>query len=70
MIKKFIRFIKNDYMSVSDTIHYMFKFKVPELAILIWYILVAPIGFMLRPFVKIYFKVLTWNLDRKYGIKN
>ena len=66
MIKRFIRFIKNDYASVSNTIHDMFKFKVPELVILIWYILMAPIGFMLLPFVKIYFKILTWRLNKQY----
>lgn len=64
MIKRFMRFVKNDYSSVSNTIHDMFKFKVPELAILIWYILMAPVGYALLPFVKIYFKILTWNLDR------
>lgn len=69
MIKRFMRFVKNDYRSVSNTIHDMFKFKVPELAILIWYILMAPVGFMLLPLVKIYFKILTWKLDRKYGMK-
>ena len=65
MIKRFIRFLRNDYRRVSSTIHDMFKFKIPEWVVLIWYIIMAPIGLVLYPFVKIWSKIYFSRMIRK-----
>jgi len=66
MMKKIIRNLKNDYRGVSEAIHYSFKFKIPEVAILIYYIIMFPIGLVLYPFVKIWSKILLWKMTRHY----
>ena len=64
-MKKIIEFLINDYKSVSEAIHYSFKFKIQEWVILIYYIIMAPIGLILYPILKIALKIYWWILTRK-----
>ena len=64
-MKKIIEFLINDYKSVSEAVHYSFKFKIQEWVILIYYIIMAPIAILLYPLLKIATKIYCWVTIRK-----
>ena len=63
-MKKIIEYLVNDYKIVSDMVHEYLNFKIPEWMILIYYIVMVPIGAILCIFIKIWTKVLSWKLSR------
>lgn len=69
MINKIIEFLKCDYRSVSKAVNDIFKGKIPEWVILIYYIIMVPIGLILYPFAKIFVKVYFWIAFKKIEMK-
>ncbi len=51
-----LQFFKNDFRSVKSAIRMMYP-KTPRWAILVYYLLLAPIGLILYPFAVLYTKV-------------
>ncbi len=49
-----INFIKNDFRSVHYAMKQITNNKIPTWVVVVYYCLVAPIGFILYPFAKIY----------------
>jgi hypothetical protein len=58
-----IKFIKNDFRSVRGACKCMTNNKMPDWAIVIYYILLAPIGYALYPFVKMHINKKLKKLD-------
>lgn len=61
---KIWNWLKRDFRSVSESIHYTTKRKVPKWRIVVWYVVMLPIGILLMPVAIGYSKYLQCKLNR------
>ena len=63
-MRKIWNWLKGDFASVSMAIDYMTNNRAPKWAIVVYYILLFPIGLFLTPIGIVYGKYLQFKLNR------
>jgi hypothetical protein len=58
------KFIKNDFKMVWYALKTATKGKLPTWVIVVYYCLLAPIGFLLIPFAMLYVRIMLWRLGK------
>jgi len=61
---KIINFFKNDFIRVKTEMKSWNNGKTPTWVIVVWYFILAPIGLLLYPFIKIFTMIMMWKLKR------
>jgi len=61
-----IKYFKNDFKSVKGAIDYITNNRIPVGIIILWYMIMAPIGFILLPFEKIWSMIVLRKIDKIY----
>ena len=52
-MKKLLNWLKRDFQSVAEGVNYTFNGRIPKWVILLWYVIMLPIGYTLAVIVKI-----------------
>lgn len=61
---KMWNWFKNDFRNVSEAMYYMTNGKAPKWLIVIYYIVMAPIGLLLTPIGKVYMLFWQYKLNK------